>query len=178
MSSIEPRHRQEAATVTAVCISPGGIPKRLVSLAEVQADGLVGDGHNHEKHRRPQRAVCIQDIELLDRLRAEGYPVEPGTMGENLTVRGLNVQQMSPGDVLRCEDGPVLKLTEVRRPCYVLDAIHPNLQHAVVGRCGYFAEVVNPGRVWPGQRIAVLVSQTDPAARRPSLTQDRNERES
>ncbi|MEW6198482.1 MAG: MOSC domain-containing protein [Planctomycetota bacterium] len=178
MSSIDPRHLREAAVVVAVCISPGGVPKQTVSVAEVQADGLVGDGHNHEKHRRPHRAVCIQDIELLDQLRAEGYPVQPGTIGENLTVRGLNVQQMAPGQMLVFENGPVLELSELRKPCYVLDAIHPDLQHVVVGRCGFFARVVNPGRVWPGQRITVTAPQRDPAARHPSPAQDRSERES
>jgi len=165
MSSSDPRHLREAATVIAVCVSPGGVPKQTVSVAEVQADGLVGDGHSHEKHRRPHRAVCIQDMELLDQLRAEGYPVEPGTMGENLTVRGLNVQQMAPGDLLRLEDGPVLELTEARKPCYVLDAIHPTIQQAVVGRCGYFARVVTPGRVFPGQRITAQTAAQPPPQR-------------
>jgi len=158
MSPIDFRHLREAATVIAVCISPGGIPKQRVSGAEVRVDGLVGDGHNHKKHRRPHRAVCLQDIELLEQLRAEGYPVEPGTMGENLTVRGLNVQHMAPGDLLHFEDGPVLELTEARKPCYVLDAIHPTIQQAVVGRCGYFARVVTVGRVFAGQRVVAQVT--------------------
>jgi magnesium transporter len=32
---------------------------------------------------------------------------------------------MSPGDRLRFEDGPILELTEMRKPCFVLDKIHP-----------------------------------------------------
>ncbi len=165
MSSSDTSSPPEAPNVVAVCVSPGGVPKRPVDVAEVGVDGLVGDGHNHEKHRRPHRAVCIQDLELLDQLRAEGYPVEPGTLGENVTVRGLHVQRMAPGDVLCFEDGPVLELTETRKPCYVLDAIHPTIQQAVVGRCGYFARVLTAGRVFPGQRIARRAAASSPSQR-------------
>lgn len=143
------------AEVVAVCLSPGGVPKRPVNDAQVGDEGLLGDGHNHEKHRRLHRAVSIQDAELLDELQAEGFPVAPGVIGENLTVRGLHVQQRAPGDRLHFEQGPVLELTEPRKPCYVLDAIHPAIQAAAVGRCGFMARVVQPGRTFPGQRIVV-----------------------
>ncbi|MFH1681395.1 MAG: MOSC domain-containing protein, partial [Candidatus Eisenbacteria bacterium] len=77
----------------AVCISPGGIPKIPVEGGvEVREEGLEGDGHDHAKHRRLERAVSIQDEELLEELRAEGYDLSWGTMGENLTVRGVGVQ--------------------------------------------------------------------------------------
>lgn len=148
--------RSPFAEVVAVCISGGGVPKLPVERAEVCHEGLLGDGHDHEKHRRPHRAVSIQDLELLDELRAEGFPVGPGVMGENLTVRGLNVQALSPGDRLCLEDGPTLELSEPRKPCFVLDKIDPKLQSAVVGRCGYLARVLVPGRLVPGQRIAVI----------------------
>lgn len=142
-------------SVLAVCISPGGIPKRCVESAEVVWEGLVGDGHAHAKHCRPDRAVSLQDIETLDELAAEGYAVGPGITGENLTVRGLNLRACQPGDRLVFEDGPVLELTMPRKPCYVLDAVHPRLKEVIVGRCGFLARVVRPGRVFVGQRIRV-----------------------
>jgi MOSC domain-containing protein YiiM len=144
-----------SAEVVAVCISSGGVPKHPVASAEATIDGLDGDAHDHDKHCRPDRAVSIQDLELLEELETEGYAVGPGVIGENLTVRGLNVQQLSPGDRLVIEDGPVLELVAPRKPCFVLDAIHPQLQYAVVGRCGFMARVQRTGRLYPGQRIAV-----------------------
>lgn len=153
-----PQHGAEspsAGVVVAVCLSPGGVPKRPVDRAEVAPAGLVGDGHDHEKHRRVDRAVSIQDVELLEQLQAQGYPIGPGVMGENVTVRGLHVQGLAVGDRLHFEDGPVLELASVRKPCYVLDAIHPELKHAVVGRCGYLCGVVEIGELWPGQRVTV-----------------------
>ena len=146
------------AEVVAVCISPGGVPKLPVDQAEVVNEGLVGDGHEHEKHCRPHRAVTIQDLELLEELKAEGFLVGPGVLGENVTVRGLNVQGLSPGDRLRFDNGPLLELTEPRTPCFVLDKIDPMLQKAVVGRCGFLARVVRAGRLAPGQDIRVEAS--------------------
>ncbi len=147
--------KSSTAEVVAVCVSSGGVPKHPVAAADVLQCGLDGDGHSHKKHRRAHRAVSIQDMELLEDLMAEGYPVEPGVIGENVTVRGLNIQQLEPGDRLRFEDGPVLELTEPRKPCYVLNKIHPSIKDAVVGRCGFLASVVRTGRLFPAQRITV-----------------------
>jgi len=142
--------------IIAVCISPGGIPKKPVPEAQLEAAGFAGDGHDHEKHVRPHRAVLIQDDEKLDELRREGYALESGTLGENLTVRDLNVQSLKPGTRLRLENGPLLELSEPRRPCFVLDQIDPRLQTAVTGRCGYLASVIEPGRVFEGQIIDIV----------------------
>jgi MOSC domain-containing protein YiiM len=152
---LQGKAKEKQPVVVAVCISPGGVPKKGVVGAEVTVDGLVGDGHDHDKHCKPHRAVSIQDIELLDELKSEGYDVGPGIMGENLTVRDLNVQSMSPGDRLHFKDGPVIELSEVRKPCFVLDKIHPDLKKVVVGRCGFMASVVQTGRFFPGQTITV-----------------------
>lgn len=120
------------------------------------ATGLVGDGHEHEKHVRPHRAVLIQDVEKLEELTGEGFALAPGILGENLTVRGLGVQRLAPGTRLRFEDGPLIELSEPRRPCYVLDQIDPRLQTAVAGRCGYLARVIEHGRVFVNQGIEVI----------------------
>jgi MOSC domain-containing protein YiiM len=152
----------QAGVVVAVCISAGGVPKHPVDRVEVTLDGLVGDGHAHEKHCRPDRAVSVQDVELLEQLVAEGYEVGPGIMGENITVRGMDVQSLAPGDWLRFEGGPVLELASVRKPCYVLDAIHPDLKDAVVGRCGFLCRVVATGVFSAGQRV--IVERNRPAS--------------
>ncbi|MBI1825192.1 MAG: MOSC domain-containing protein [Planctomycetes bacterium] len=143
------------ATIVAVNISKGGIPKHSVMSAHVGIDGVDGDFHEHEKHRRIDRAVTIQDVELLDEIGKDGFTLSPGLMGENLTVRGLDVQHLLPGDRLLVADGPHLELTRVRKPCYVLDQIDPKLKDAVVGRCGFLARVIVPGNVRVGQGISV-----------------------
>ncbi|MHC5113159.1 MAG: MOSC domain-containing protein [Planctomycetota bacterium] len=142
-------------TIISINISDGGIPKLAVPSAEITPAGLAGDGHDHEKHNTPLQAVCIIDVEDLDDLRGEGYAVGPGATGENLTTRGLDVDTLEIGDRLHLSGGVELELTKRRKPCYVLDAIDPTLKEVIVGRCGFYARVITPGRVEPGERIAV-----------------------
>ena len=74
--------------------------------------------------------MSLLDDEILQQLVQEGFPLVPGAAGENLTVAGLDVQQMHPGTVLKIGDA-VLQLEQPRKPCYVLDAIDPRLKDAI-----------------------------------------------
>lgn len=166
LERVAPNVPSEASTVTsaaahchrgwgvllAICVSRGGIPKLPQPDAWLTVDGFVGDGRNHTKHRRPDRAVSLLDMEVIEQLQCEGFAVGPGTIGENLTVSGLDVQRSSPGTLLRLGQ-ILLRLEEPRKPCYVLDSIDPRLKDVIVGRCGYMASVVRGGRLAPGSRI-------------------------
>lgn len=147
----------EAPVIVAINISRGGIPKFPVSSIMIHSGGLEGDGHNHEKHRTPLQAVCFQDEEKLDELKAAGYELRAGTTGENLTVRNLHVNSLPLGTVLKFSGGVVVELTKVRKPCYVLDAIHPKLKEDIVGRCGMYAKVLTGGLLRRGESIRVIL---------------------
>lgn len=142
--------------IVAVSISPGGIPKLPQETVELRADGFVGDGRAHAKHAVPQRAVSLFDLEVLEALRGEGFPLKPGEIGENLTVVGLDVQRLTPGTRLIVGGAVELRLEVSRKPCYVLDAIHPRLKEVIVGRCGFMASVLRGGIVKPSMSIAVI----------------------
>lgn len=146
--------------VVSVNISPGGIPKAPISACNVALDGLRGDGHNHAKHRTPLSAVSIIDIEDLDDLRREGFVVFPGATGENLTVRNLHVDALAVGDRLVFEGGVEIEITKHRQPCYVLDAISPDLKRVIIGRCGVLAKVMREGMVCVGESIEVIRAET------------------
>jgi MOSC domain-containing protein YiiM len=141
--------------VLAINISPGGIPKLPQEFAHAQRAGLVGDGHNHDKHIRPDRALSIWDHEILQQLVDEGFALTPGAAGENLTAVGLDVQHMSPATLLRIGEA-VIRLEQPRKPCYVLDSIDPRLKDAVIGRCGYMASVLQEGTIRVGMPIEVV----------------------
>lgn len=143
--------------VEALCLSGGGIPKKQVSLAEVLPEGLKGDGHNHAKHNTPLQAVCLQDIENLFSLNQEGFSLKAGMIGENITVRGLFVQQLPVGATLCFSGGVVLEITKERKPCYVLDQIHPQLKEVIKGRCGMYAKVVKGGSIQPGETVRAFI---------------------
>lgn len=143
------------ARVVAVCISAGSVPKLPLNSAKVTKEGVAGDQHAHAKHYRPDRAVSIFDIERMRDLVVEGFPLKPGTAGENLTVEGLDVQAKQPGTLLQIGE-VILQLETPRKPCYVLDKIDSQLQYAIAGRCGYMASVVREGTIVPGMEIRVV----------------------
>ena len=141
--------------MTAMSISPGGIPKTPVAFARVTINGIEGDGHAHTKHIKPTRALSLIDEEIIEILRQEGYPVFPGTMGENITVRHLNIQHLESGTRLVFSGGVVIELSELRKPCFVLGPIHPALEKETIGRIGYMASVITEGVMQVGETICI-----------------------
>jgi MOSC domain-containing protein YiiM len=141
------------ATVLSINVSSGGIPKLPVESCRVSFDGLKGDGRDHEKHIKRDRAVSLIDREILDQLTKEGYEVPWGAVGENLTVENLDVQSLEPNDRLVFEGGVVIELVEGRRPCFVLDPLGIDLKKDIVGRCGYLARVLTEGIIATGETI-------------------------
>ena len=147
---------EPSAIVVAVNVSAGGIPKFSVDAGSVRGPGLEGDAHNHEKHNSPLQALSLIDLEDLDDLRHEGFDVFPGATGENITVRGVNIDARDIGDRIRFSGGVEIELTKRRKPCYVLDAIDPELKNVIVGRCGYLAKVIAPGTIRAGETVTVI----------------------
>ncbi|MCH2146444.1 MAG: MOSC domain-containing protein [Phycisphaerales bacterium] len=141
--------------VISVNISGGGIPKLPVQKVEVQTMGLEGDGRSHEKHWHLDRAVSLMDIETLNVLTEDGYPLEPGAIGENVTTEALDMSSLNIGDTLTFSGGVVIELTELRKPCYVLDPLGESLKKDIVGRCGYLAKVIQAGTLEQGETITV-----------------------
>ena len=84
--------------VLQVNISPGGVPKLPVERAWVGSAGLDGDAHHHHYvHGGPHRAVSLLGIEAIERVQADGHPIEPGAVGENLTTTGIELARLPIG---------------------------------------------------------------------------------
>ena len=150
-------------TVDSINLSPGGIPKRPVESIEVSDAGLLGDGHDHEKHRTPVQAISLIDLELLEAIAEEtGIPLAPGDLGENLTVAGVGAQLLTAGDRLVFDGGVALEITRVRPPCYVLDSISPEFKRILWNRIGMYARVLEPGMLAAGAKITAERSGDGP----------------
>lgn len=96
-----------------------GRSRRPVDSVEVTPERLLGDRHADAKHNRADRAVSLFDVEILRQLIDEGFAHQPGVAGENVTVEGLDLQRVRPGDELQIGD-VVLRLEQLRKRCYVL----------------------------------------------------------
>ena len=138
--------KTHSGEIVSINIGPGGIPKHPIERCHVTFSGLETDWHNHEKHRLPEVAVSLIDVEDLDDFVREGYDVYPGAMGENVTIKGMNVDALEAGDRLRFPSGLEVEITKRRQPCYVLDPISPAMKKECIGRCGMMAKVLKDRR--------------------------------
>ena len=104
--------------------------------------GVEGDAHHGVtvKHRsrvrqdptQPNlRQVHLIHEELHDELRASGFAIGPGTMGENITTRGVDLLGLPTGVLGRDEQGNLIR------------------------KAGVMAIVLEDGEVRPGDAIDI-----------------------
>lgn len=153
--------RHHSPVVFSINISKGGIPKLPVKSVRITTAGLEGDGHNHAKHYDPVQAVCLQDWEELKLWSRDGMVLSPGQAGENLTVENLHVNRLPLGTILEFSGGVVLEISKIRKPCYVMDAIHPQLKDDALGRHGMYARVIVEGLLAQGETMTVKAPLDD-----------------
>jgi len=89
-------------------------------------------------------------------MRAKGLDPTPGAFGENLVVRGLDLDALGIGS--RLEIGPVrLEITQIGRVCHTRRAIHHSAGDCIMPRMGVFARVVSGGAIAPGAKIKTVL---------------------
>lgn len=147
-----------SARVVQINLSNGGVPKTPVACARVTPDGLAGDHQADRKHHGgPERAVSLFSIELIERLRAEGHPITPGTVGENLTVQGVDWATLSPGARLRFAGGVELEIVSYANPCSTIRESFKDLDSKRIkqdlhpGESRLYARVITPGEIETGE---------------------------
>jgi MOSC domain-containing protein YiiM len=160
----------DRGTILQVNISLGGLPKRPLEEGFIGPLGIEGDLHAHPQfHGGPNQAILIIASEAIEALKEQGYPLFYGAMGENLTTRGLEIRDIRMGDQIRA-GGALLEITKPRGPCTQLDVYGETLKSVVYdakvkardhssprwGMSGFYASVVEPGPVRPGDPIAVV----------------------
>ena len=107
-------------------------------------------------------------MEGIDEVIAQGFGLFPGALGENLTTRGLDRHALRLGQRLRAGQASI-ELTQIRTPCATLDVYGSGIQAALYdarvqagdassprwGLSGFYASVIQPGTVKPGDVITV-----------------------
>ncbi len=134
--------------------------------------GVAGDAHMGitVKHRsrvardpaQPNlRQVHLIHAELLDELRQKGFAVRPGELGENVTVRGIDLLGLPTGAVLNVGAEAVIQITGLRNPCAQINAFQAGLLNAVLDR-DQQSQVVRKAGVMAIVLTGGLVSVGDP----------------
>lgn len=164
-------------TVVAVSRSPSHTMSKpnVETIRLIAGLGVEGDAHAGEtvKHRsrvardptQPNlRQVHLVHAELHDELRAAGFEVSPGLMGENVTTRGVDLLALPTGARLYLGEAAVVEITGLRNPCLQLNGLQPGLMNATLDRdadgglirkAGVMGVVLAGGTVAPGDAIRV-----------------------
>lgn len=150
-------------TIFSINISPGGVPKRPVTIVIVSLSGLQNDAHNDRVgHGGPDRAVCIYAIEIIEALQREGHPIAVGSAGENITLRGIDWELMAPGARLYVGDEVVLEVASFTRPCKTIMESFTDGRFARIsqkvhpGWSRVYARVLSEGRIRSGDTVQLL----------------------
>ena len=142
----------------------GGVPKSSVDMSWVDWGGLEHDVQASRKHHgRPYQALCLWSSEIIDNLVAAGHGVFPGACGENLTVAGLDWNDVRPGTRLRIGE-VVCDIWAYATPCSQLkrwfsdgdfNRIHESRRGDGIGPRVY-ATVIERGDVHTGDPAAII----------------------
>ena len=150
------------------------VKPRATAIRLLAGLGVEGDAHQGVtvKHRsrvardptQPNlRQIHLIHAELHDELRAAGFVLSPGEMGENITTSGVDLLALPTGTRLRLGDA-VIEITGLRNPCRQLDGLRPGLMAAtlahdangnLIRKAGVMGVVITGGDVRVGDAIAV-----------------------
>ena len=97
--------------------SRGGVPKLSMFEGLITEAGVDGDRQRDPRfHGGPDRAIVLFSLDVIRALQLEGHSIAAGTVGENLTVAGLDWNAIVPGTELRIGDAR-LQVTAYTSPC-------------------------------------------------------------
>ena len=149
-------------------LGPDKVPSGIVKTprdggVQVTMLGLVGDEQaDLTVHGGPEKAVYGYAASRYP-LWAREFPAlaerfTAGSMGENLTIAGLDESGICVGDV-HAIGSALLQVCQPRRPCFKFALRHDNklLPKAMVrlGFSGWYYRVLQPGSLRAGDRLAL-----------------------
>jgi hypothetical protein len=143
---------------------------RLVAGLGVEGDVHAGETVKHRSRVRKDptqpnlRQVHLIHTELHEELRAKGYAVDAGQLGENVTTADLDLLGLPTGTLLRLGAEAVVEVTGLRNPCLQIENFSTGMLGEVVGRddagdvvrrAGIMSVVLTGGDIRPGDPITV-----------------------
>ena len=119
----------------------------MEELPEVRAlenSGLEGCAHARSGSPRQVLLVDSETLALMD--------LQPGSIRENITTRGINVNGLPVGQRLRVGEAQ-LEIGMACTPCDLLEKIRPGLRRELRGRRGMLCRVIAGGMIRRGDSI-------------------------
>lgn len=145
---------------------------QLIAGMGVDGDTHAGETVQHRSRvaRDPSqpnlRQVHLIHRELFDEVAAEGFDVQPGDLGENITTEGIDLLGLPRGTRLIFGDGAEVEITGLRNPCSQIDDFQDGLMAQMVNKradgsierkAGVMSVVIAGGEVTVGDAIRVVL---------------------
>jgi MOSC domain-containing protein YiiM len=149
--------------MTAIAKQPQSGPVAYGNLGlagDEQADPTVHGGLSKAIYAYPSEHLPFWRT-VRAQAKAAGWQdeVQPGLMGENLTLAGVLEKDLWLGDRLRFADGGVLVVSEPRFPCFKFNAVMGFAKAAKLmvesGYCGTYLAVLHPGALQAGEAFTL-----------------------
>ena len=139
-----------------------GLPKYPIEKASVSKTGMQGDFNNYRfesMDNTPDQALLIMSIETIRTLNEEGWPIQAGDIGENLSTEGISYDDFQPNTKFKA--GTVeFQITYACTPCnnleylpYVGKEKAKDFLKTMIDRRGWYAKVLTQGTIKVGDKI-------------------------
>jgi MOSC domain-containing protein YiiM len=124
-----------------------------VSTAELVAGHGIRDDR---KGSHPDRSLNVMSAEILAGLAGEGFQINPGQMGEQLVIAGLDFSALAEGTRLQLGPTACIEFIKNRTGCERFEHIQGHPRESAAGRVGFMASVVTGGRIAVDDPVRVL----------------------
>lgn len=157
-----------------------GFSKECVGEIRILAGlGVEGDAHagvtvqHLYRLRKTPGALNLCQVHLLGEelfaeLRSGGIEVAPGEMGENVTVRGIDLLGLPVGARVRLGEEAEVEITGLREPCSQMNHLRKGLMKACLARdaeggrvrkAGVMGVAAGSGLVRVGDAVTVVLPE-------------------
>jgi|TARA_B110000438_G_scaffold38628_1_gene38387 MOSC domain-containing protein YiiM len=140
-----------------------GLPKTKIEKAEITFKGINGDYNRFRKKKKnndPDMALMLLSTDVLEQLNLEGWPVEAGHLGENLTLTNINYNDIAPNQEYTIGSQVKIKISFICDPCSNLKALpyvgksrKTEFIKTLMKRRGWYARVLKPGQLTIGDIV-------------------------
>lgn len=146
--------------VVAVCSSlKKGTRKQVVPEVELKTNfGVVGDAHASSTWHRQ---VSLLALESIEKMRQQGFNVNPGDFAENITCEGIVLPSLPIGTKIKVGKDVLLKISQIGKECHTGCAVFKQAGVCVMPKEGVFAEVLQGGEVKADDEIRLVEAETN-----------------
>ena len=142
-----------------------GLPKYSVKHSYATAQGLDGDYNIFRQTKKKgdkDMALLVYPTETIQELNQEGWPVQPGDVGENLTVKGYAHDTFKVGQQYKAGDSTI-EISLECDPCtnlgllpYIGQKHITTFINTILHRRGWYARIVEEGEIKPGASFKLI----------------------